>query len=579
MLEFIQLLNQRYQTILSHSSNESYKIKFQQRIEQLLLVEAFLRKGQLISASPKHLLNITLIGPTQAGKSTIANLLLNTNSAVVSPLASYTVQPHGFCHGLSLDSCAGLQQYFGRFQQIHPSHISRDRYDCYSLDKVTSNSPFLPNCILWDTPDFDSIDSSTYREGVFRAAALADIVIIVVSKEKYADQTVWDMATLLEPLQQPTIICLNKLSEGTEELLINSLRDKWLIARKDEFPDIVPLFYQKQTGLPFWPKDKHTLLKELVKKTNSKMHAEYEQDLIKKYWPEWIEPINAEHKALTNWKELVEDGICDAIENYQRDYLNHPHHNDTFQKALVELLKLLEIPGLSKILTGARKTITWPVRQIMKLGHKKQPIADNSLELTLLNQLAEHVLIQLADKLLDHAEQPYQKQWWKEFSRLLRSQRQNILTDFSYAATAYHDSFQQDVETTAQHLYNKLQDQPFLLNSLRATRVTADAAAIALTFQMGGIGLHDFFLAPAILAINTLLAESALGSYLQKSELTLKTHQYNTVKQNLFVNIISLKLLALPELLSTTNHFNISATQLQAAANTLTEKRHGLRLL
>lgn len=223
------------------------------------------------------------------------------------------------------------------------------------------------------------------------------------------------------------------------------------------------------------------------------MHAQYEQDLIKKYWPEWIEPINAEHKALTNWKELVEEGICDAIENYQRDYLNHPHHNDTFQKALVELLKLLEIPGLSKILTGARKTITWPVRQIMKLGHKKQPIADNSLELTLLNQLAEHVLIQLADKLLDHAEQPYQKQWWKEFSRLLRSQRQNILTDFSYAATAYHDSFQQDVETTAQHLYNKLQDQPFLLNSLRATRVTADAAAIALTFQMGGIGLHDFF--------------------------------------------------------------------------------------
>jgi hypothetical protein len=128
-------------------------------------------------------------------------------------------------------------------------------------------------------------------------------------------------------------------------------------------------------------------------------------------------------------------------------------------------------------------------------------------------------------------------------------------------------------------LYHKLQEQPFLLNSLRATRVTADAAAIALTLQMGGIGLHDFIIAPAILAINTLLAESALGSYLQKSEHTLKIHQYNTVKQDLFVNCISLKLLALPELLSTTNHFNISSAQLQAAANTLSEKRHGLRLL
>jgi len=579
MLDFIQLLNQRYQTILSQSSNDAYKVKFQQRIEQLLLADSFLRKGQFINTSPKQLLNIALLGPTQAGKSTIANVLLNTNSAVVSPLASYTVQPHGFCYDLTIDSCAGLQEYFGRFQQLHPSQISRDRYDCYSLSEVTSNTTLLPNCILWDTPDFDSIDSATYREGVFRAAALADIIIIVVSKEKYADQTVWDMVTMLEPLHQPTIICFNKLNEGTEELLINSLKEKWLMARTDDFPDIVPLTYQKQTGLPIWPDTQHTLLKELVKKTNHKMHAQFEQDLIKKYWQEWIEPINAEHKALSNWKELVDICICDAIENYQRDYLNHPHHYDTFQKALAELLNLLEIPGFSRILTGVRKTIAWPAKQIMKLGHKKQLITDNSQELALLNQLAEHILIQLADRLLDHAEQPHQKQWWKEFSRLLRSQRQNILTDFSYAATTYHASFQQDVETTAHHLYHKLQEQPFLLNSLRATRVTADAAAIALTLQMGGIGLHDFIFAPAILAINSLLAESALGSYLQKSEHALKTHQYNTVIQNLFINCISLKLLALPELLSTTNHFNISSAQLLAAANTLTEKRHGLRLL
>ncbi len=579
MLEFIQLLNQRYQTTLNQSNNDIYKVKFQQRIEQLHLADSFLRKGRLIDASSKQLLNIALLGPTQAGKSTIANVLLNTSSAVVSPLASYTVQPHGFCYGLTLDECTGLQQYFGRFQQLQPSDISRDRYDCYSLSEVTSNTTLLPNCVLWDTPDFDSIDSATYREGVFRAAALADIVIIVVSKEKYADQSVWDMVAMLEPLHQPTIICLNKLSEDTEELLINSLREKWLIARSDAFPDVVPLFYQKQTGLPIWPKAQQALLKKLAKKTNYKSHAQSEQALIKKYWQEWIEPINAEHKALSNWTELVDACICDAIENYQRDYLNHPHHYDTFQKALAELLNLLEIPGFSKILTGARKTITWPARQIMKLGRKKPLVANNSQELTLLNQLAEHILIQLADKLLDHAEQPYQKQWWKEFSRLLRSQRQNILTDFTYAATAYHDTFQQDVEDTAQHLYHKLQEQPFLLNSLRATRVTADAAAIALTLQMGGIGLHDFIIAPAILAINTLLAESALGSYLQKSEHSLKSHQYNTVKQDLFINCISLKLLALPELLSTTNHFNISSAQLQAAANTLSEKRHGLRLL
>ena len=102
--------------------------------------------------------------------------------------------------------------------------------------------------MLWDTPDFDSIDSANYREGVIRTVALADMVILVVSKEKYADQSVWDIMADIEVLQQPTIICLNKLSEGSETLLINSLKDKWQQVRKDDFPEVIPLYYQKQAG-------------------------------------------------------------------------------------------------------------------------------------------------------------------------------------------------------------------------------------------------------------------------------------------------------------------------------------------
>ena len=50
MLEFIQLLNQRYQTILKQPGNEVSKIGYQQRIDQLILAEAFMRKGQLINS-------------------------------------------------------------------------------------------------------------------------------------------------------------------------------------------------------------------------------------------------------------------------------------------------------------------------------------------------------------------------------------------------------------------------------------------------------------------------------------------------------------------------------------------------
>jgi hypothetical protein len=96
---------------------------------------------------------------------------------------------------------------------------------------------------------------------------------------------------------------------------------------------------------------------------------------------------------------------------------------------------------------------------------------------------------------------------------------------------------------------------------------------------MGGIGVHDLIFAPAMLTITSLLAESALGSYMHKAEHDLKQHQLNTVKQALFVETIGRKLLALPEQLSAMTHFNISPDQLKAAEHQLTEKRHGLRLL
>ena len=579
MLEFIQLLNQRYQIMLGQLGSEVGRISYQQRIDQLTLAEAFLRKGQLINRSSAQPLQLAIIGPTQAGKSTLVNVLLNSHTAGVSPLAGHTIHAQGFCNEITPAECQDLQRYFGRFQQVEQLALTRERYDCFSLTEVAASSRYLPSGILWDTPDFDSIDSVVYKEGVLRAIALADIVILVVSKEKYADQSVWDMMSSLEELHQPTIICLNKLSEGSEDILIQSLKEKWQLARNDAFPEVVPLYYQRQTGLPVWPEVKQNLLRDLASKINHKKQPRFEQELVKKYWQSWLEPVIAEHHAASAWHDMVNVAIKQALENYQRDYLNHPRHYETFQHALAELLTLLEIPGLAGVLTGARKVLTWPIRKMMNLGRKRQHIADSSQELVILNQIAEHLFIQLTDRLMDKAEEDHQRTWWKEINSLLRRQRPDFLLEFSSMAKTYHVDFQQDVEKTAQRLFFKLQEQPVVLNGLRATRVTADAAAIALTLHMGGIGVHDLIFAPAMLTITSLLTESAIGSYMHKVEYELKQQQLNTVKQTLFLDGIAQKLLQLPEQLSTMHHFNISSTQLQAVEQQLTEKRHGLRLL
>ncbi len=577
MLEFVQLLKQRYQSVLSQLHDESNKSDYRQRIDDLILAEAFLRKGQMLSKTPDYPLQIAVVGPTQAGKSSLVNVLLNSSVASVSPLAGYTIHPQGFCNGVTLSDNSSLQWYFGRFQQMPQDLLPKDRHDCYSLTLNSTESSLLPDCVLWDTPDFDSIDSANYREGVTRTVALADVVILVVSKEKYADQSVWDVMADIEILQQPTLICLNKLSEGSETLLINSLQDKWRQTRKDEFPQIVPLYYQKQSGRPEWPDER--IVQQLTKHVNRKKQPRLEQELLQKHWPHWVEPVVAEHSLLNDWQVMIDQVIQQGLESYQRDYLNHPHHYETFQHALAELLNLLEIPGIAGMLAKTRRLLTWPIRKMMSIGKKRLHITDSSHEIILLNQIAEHVLIQMADKLLSQAEQNRQSQWWKEFSSLLRTQRSNILADFSKAAQNYHLTFQEEVENSANRLYLKLQEQPVLLNSLRTARVTADAAAMASILFMGGIGVHDLVIAPAMLTLTSFLTESAIGSYMNRTEAELKQRQLTAVKQSLFTQSMKKKLLELSSQLSSVTYFNISPEQLQQAETQLKERRHGLRLL
>ena len=580
MLEFIQLLKQRYQAVQSTMDNKHpYFVDYQQRIDQLLYCEAFIRKGLLKHQYPKFPLQIAVIGPTQAGKSSVVNVLINTLQAGVSPLAGYTVHPHGYCHGINPDSCHELQSYFGRFQCVSETALNRNRYDCYSLSQATNQSNLIPSAVVWDTPDFDSIDAADYREGVIRTIALADIIVMVVSKEKYADQSVWDVIKTIAPLNQPTIICLNKLNEGNESVLVNSVKQRWQQYRTDSVPTIVPLAFQQYGSLPSWPYNANQVFNHLIANIGKDKHDENQKTLIKHNLHLWLEPVFAEHNAQKHWQSLVNEVVKQAVTQYQRDYLNHPHHYETFQQALLNLLRLLELPAISKAMSKTRRVMTWPVRRLMSLGKTNTPY-NLSQELTVLSQIGEHVLIQLADLLAEKSDSDIEpRTWWKDMSMLMRQNRQSILVEYQRNLDIYQSTFEQNIEEAADKLYKKLQQQPVTLNSLRATRFTADAAAMFLAIQTGGIGLHDLFLTPMMLSITSLLAESAIGSYMHKVESDLKAQQLNTVRDQLLYKSLAEALLKLPSMSLSTHRFDISEEMCKNAEQQLQEKKHGLRIL
>ena len=588
MLDFIQLLKNRYLNLITYQVSDDTQVTlYQQRIEQLILAESFLKKGQLISTHSERALQVVVIGPTQVGKSSIVNLLLNNTIAGVSALAGYTVHPQGFLAGVSGHDHQWLEGHFGDFRRVEMKDLNAQDYNAYSLmpaDKVPPTP--LPDCLLWDLPDFDSIDAAGYREGVLTTIGLADIVVLVVSKEKYADQSVWEIMALLEPLKLPTIIIVNKLVADSQQAVLLSLSDKWRQARKDAVPTIIPLNYQSSGRLETWPQvefeSARRAFTEAVSQRRPSEQSSFEKAYLNQHWQGWLAPIREEETALKTWGQLLDHAVKEALAQYERDYLEHPHHYETFQNALLELLTLLEIPGLAKILSKIRRVLTWPVRQVFRwgrFGKRSSDAVDISQEINLLNQKAEHFLIQISEKIIDQIDdEPEKAQWWKEMNAVMRSNRQEIMEGFSQAALVYHEDFQGEVEDIAQRLYRKLQDQPAVLNSLRATRLTTDSAAIALAIKTGGIGLQDLIITPLMLSVTSLLAESALGSYIGRLEMELKQKQLATVKQQLFLAAMKVPMAKLPEQMEQNKRFNISLDRVEQAEQQLKEKKHGLRL-
>lgn len=586
MLDFIQQLKASYDRVATHCKDVEQRQTLEMHLASLRVAEAAMQKLAFQGEVKKPVVQFSVLGPTQAGKSTTVNLLLQQDQAGVSPLAGYTVHPQGFGVNVSEQEIDWLQQYFEGLARsdVGARGEPGDNSYAFSTIQADANHP-LNHSMIWDTPDFDSLGAAMYQEGVLKTAALGDVILLVLSKDKYADQSVWDMLKLLEPLACPTVICLNKVTPDARDILVKSLRSKWSDVRNDKPSAIITLPYIK-AGLTVDTVatellDLYKALQKASSQRDTKKQQKHALEFVRAHMDAWLEPVIDERNTIERWQQLLHEKVDEALIIYQRDYLNHPQHYETFNKAVAELLTLLELPGVAKALAGMRKVITWPMRQIFRIG--KRTVAGNedidSLETRILGQVSDHFFVQLGEALLMQAEQDSRHaDWWRDLSRQLRHDRQVVDLQFAQAVREYHVSFQDDIHQAAYSLYNKLQEHPATLNSLRTTRVATDAAALAIALHTGGIGVQDFVIAPAVLAITSMMTEGALGRHMSGVSNKLKKTQREVVREALFDGLLAKQLLGLPDKLNTDNQFNISADVVEDAQNQLGDSRYGLRL-
>jgi len=533
----------------------------------LELAVALLRYRRCAEHAPPPA-QVVVAGPTQSGKSTAVNWLFGRAVAEASPLAGHTRRAEGFASpALADEDLARLTCIFGAAPRATRVEVGTLGDDAWSLDTVPGEPAFDHTVVVWDSPDFDSVNSRSYRAIAFRLFALADLVLFVVSKEKYADQTVWTALDLLRPLAIPTLICVNKVPDAAREILLASLQER--LAGAGVNAGVVSMPYVQDTRA----NDTGALRTAVRAALNVARSADGGRDLdpfLRQHWDAWCEPVRVELQQSALWREQVDAAVESAAVAYDAQYLSAPHYAATLQQAVVRLLELLEIPALAEPLIRARRVLTWPARKLRGLisATTERVIArPPDRERAILSGIVRQALTdlqQLAAHEANRSPEPGAR-WWRQLFSALHAQSTELEVRTRGAIDAYQTAFAAEVEAAAQTLFTQLKTHPAMLNSLRAARVTADAAGLVIALKTGGIGLNDLILTPAMLSFTSTLAEGAIGGYMHVVESRLKARQRQAVRETVLDGVLKPLLLETPRAMPDDGLLAIDETLYRAA--------------
>lgn len=517
------------------------------RRSALMLADALLRDMEALGRVPRRPAQLAVLGPTQAGKSTVVNLLCGTACAGVSPLAGSTVHASAFALAPADPACGWLDGGLGGFERCPAERLAAARLDCYGLAVLPAprrGGGLGADTVVWDTPDFDSVRAAEYSRAVLEVAALADLLVLVLSKEKYSDGTVWQAVAMLAPLGRPMLICLNKVEPAAEALLRASLAE-----RLREFhpqPGAVPVVV-----LPYRPggetlaalagdADAAGLVATLAERLVA-LPRERRIDGVRAYlragWPGWVAPLRDELAAGERWEAMAAEAVAAALLSYRDEFLDHDERFDSFRRALLEVLRLLEIPAIAGSAGRLRQLLTWPARRLGAVWRGPAAAGGSGPggEERVLRELLDELVTTLARDVLRQADPAAPgARFWQALDRRLAEHREALEARFAAAVAAHVADFGAHIEASARRLLEALQGNPALLNTLRAARASADLGGVLLAIKTGGLGVNDLVIAPAMLSLTSLLTEGALGGYMRQEAARLRRQQFEALRRTVF---------------------------------------------
>ena len=532
---FIERLRERYSSMAVDAAGSPSRT-----ILALTLGAAVLRDYRLRQAAATAIPQVAVVGPTQVGKSTVVNLLLGSELAGVNPLAGYTKHLQGFAVGGEDAQLHAIERYFAGWEQAEPGGLDAEKTHTYSLTRVPEGGTQLtdPPYLIWDTPDFDSFSSRRYRASVMEIIGASDLIVAVLSKEKYGDLSVWNMLDLIRTLNRRIVIIVNKLSDDAREVILDAVRRR---LKEHGFVDpaiaVVPLPY-RSGAMKGLATDKSAVVLRTVAGENLALDSTAGRitaaaGFVRDRWVDWVAPVKTEHRCQAQWEAAVEETLREGVGFYRQQYLETQQY-DAFRLAVIRLLELLEVPGLAKPLSQMRRVITWPLRKLWSgvLGAGRADPDQRGIESAILAEILRHMQTAVRRLALDRS-QPTDpgSYWWEAVGATVDSRWPDLENRFAAAVLDYQQDFAPEIERAGVALFDRLKQHPATLNALRVARVTTDAAGVVLAVKTGGMGINEVVLTPAMLSLTSFLTESAVGSYARSVEETLKRKQLARVEQ------------------------------------------------
>ncbi|HEX8916245.1 MAG TPA: hypothetical protein VF796_28100, partial [Humisphaera sp.] len=487
--------------------------------------------------------HVVLFGGTNSGKSTVLNLLLGRPVAGMNALPRFSQHPVGFSPTLGVDWLDRFPSRFGGYARHVNQHPPRQsdaelrkgykpavalvRPDSVQPGKIVESAQ--GDAVLWDVPDFSTVQARAYMSAVIDAAAMADVIVVTVTTESYLDDRGGALLHLLVDSGAAVHVVANKVT-GDPQLMddiratvgTDSRGRKANPAAVHQLPMIDGADPQRRLEALLNTRNGTDLRNAVaaeaargdeVKRASLRGAVEF----VDRRLAEALAPLDREAAVDRSWNSAVDKLTQLAVvDRYASQYIQSGRYSE-FNRTLARLMELIEIPIISDILQGAATVLRWPFSWVKRriLGANKPPTPP---EEEVLTELIDAWILGLRSEAQQRQEAaPHPA--WAHIVRQLESQdfRDRIFAGgFASGYKNYREKLEQEERERANALYQKLRESPVLLNSLRALMTGADATALFFTIKtMGGLDWSDLVVGPLMLKVRRWFTEKGLGAYLE----------------------------------------------------------------